>query len=69
MTVWPEEANSWTNAVVLMAADAIYELTPGRRIFSHDYWMKTGIAAGPANKLPCRREKIRLSADYYTGLL
>ncbi len=43
MTVWPEEANSWTNAVVLMAADSVYELTPGRRIFSHDYWMKTGI--------------------------
>ncbi len=38
MVLWPEEKITWTNAVVLMAADALYQLTPGSRIFSHEYW-------------------------------
>jgi hypothetical protein len=38
MVVWPEEKHTWTNAVVLMAADALYGLTPANRIFSHAYW-------------------------------
>lgn len=38
MVIWPEEKISWTNAVVLMAADALYGLTPAARIFSHDAW-------------------------------
>ncbi|WP_462269186.1 phenyltransferase domain-containing protein [Desulfobacter sp.] len=38
MVVWPEEKISWTNAVVLMAADALYRLTPGARLFDHDAW-------------------------------
>ncbi|MBI9087802.1 MAG: phenyltransferase domain-containing protein [Desulfobacterium sp.] len=38
MTVWPEEKISWTNAVALMAADALYSITPGSRLFSHDAW-------------------------------
>ncbi|MDL2270016.1 phenyltransferase domain-containing protein, partial [Desulfosarcina sp. OttesenSCG-928-G17] len=32
---WPEEKITWTNAVVLMAADALFELTPGTRLFNH----------------------------------
>jgi len=36
--VWPEEKITWTNAVVLMAADAIYDLTPAGQIFSHRFW-------------------------------
>jgi hypothetical protein len=36
--VWPEEKITWTNAVILMAADAIYELTPACRLFSHGFW-------------------------------
>ena len=39
MTIWPEDKSTWTNAVVLIAADAIYGLTPASRIFSHRYWM------------------------------
>jgi len=35
MTVWPEDKLTWTNAVVLMAADALYHLTPASRLFSH----------------------------------
>ncbi len=38
MVVWPEEKMSWTNAVVLMAADALYNLTPAAHLFSHDFW-------------------------------
>jgi hypothetical protein len=38
MVVWPEDKLSWTNGVVLMAADALYDLTPASRLFSHSYW-------------------------------
>lgn len=38
MVIWPEEKISWTNAVVLMAADALYGLTPAAQLFSHDSW-------------------------------
>ena len=38
MVIWPEEKITWTNAVVLMAADALYDLTPASRLFCHDHW-------------------------------
>ena len=38
MVVWPEEKFSWTNAVALMAADALYHLTPAARLFDHSAW-------------------------------
>ena len=38
MVIWPEEKISWTNAVVLMAADALYGLTPAGCLFNHDAW-------------------------------
>ncbi|MEJ2657724.1 MAG: phenyltransferase domain-containing protein [Desulfobacterales bacterium] len=38
MTVWPKYKSTWTNAAVLMAADAIYELTAACRLFSHRFW-------------------------------
>jgi hypothetical protein len=38
MVLWPEEKISWTNAVVLMAADALFDLTPAGRLFSHQFW-------------------------------
>ncbi len=43
MTVWPEDKLSWTNAAVLMAADALYELTPACRLFSHRGWKDIGL--------------------------
>ena len=36
--IWPEEKITWTNAVVLMAADALYDLTPASRLFNHGFW-------------------------------
>jgi hypothetical protein len=44
-TIWPEEKISWTNAVVLMAADAIYRLTPAAGLFDHDFWQSAGKSA------------------------
>lgn len=38
MVIWPEEKISWTNAVVLMAADSLYKLTPAANLFSHQAW-------------------------------
>lgn len=41
MVIWPEEKITWTNAVVLMAADALYQLTPAGKMFNHSYWRGT----------------------------
>jgi hypothetical protein len=41
MVIWPAERIAWTNAVVLMAADALYHLTPASGLFNHDRWKKT----------------------------
>jgi hypothetical protein len=38
LVIWPEEKITWTNAVGLMAADALYNLTAGGRLFSHEFW-------------------------------
>ncbi len=38
MIIWPEDKITWTNAVALMAADAIYSLTPAGQLFSHEFW-------------------------------
>jgi len=43
MVLWPEEKIAWTNAVVLMAADALYRLTPAGEMFSHRHWQAHGI--------------------------
>jgi hypothetical protein len=43
MVIWPEEKITWTNAVVLMAADALYNLTPASRLFHHNFWDEAGI--------------------------
>ncbi|MGD8703162.1 MAG: phenyltransferase domain-containing protein [Desulfosarcina sp.] len=42
MTRWPEQKITWTNAVVLMAADALFNLTPGGKLFSHGWWAESG---------------------------
>ena len=42
IVIWPEEKITWTNAVALMAADAIYDLTPAGRLFNHKFWQEFG---------------------------
>ncbi len=38
MTLWPEEKITWTNAVLIMAADALFKLTPASDLFCHAWW-------------------------------
>ena len=38
MSIWPTERITWTNAAVLLAADALYGITPGARLFHHHHW-------------------------------
>ena len=40
MVIWPGEKIAWTNAVVMMAADALFDLTPASRMFSHRFGPK-----------------------------
>lgn len=44
--LWPEEKYTWTNAAVLLAADALYGLTPAGNMFTHEFWR-----ADPLNSL------------------
>jgi hypothetical protein len=37
---WPADKITWSNAVVLMAADAIYQLTSASHLFNHRFWNK-----------------------------
>ena len=36
--IWPEEKTSWTTAAVLLAYDALNNLTPASCLFSYDFW-------------------------------
>ncbi len=38
LVIWPEDKLTWTNAVTLIAVDAIYNLTPASGLFSHQFW-------------------------------
>jgi hypothetical protein len=40
MTIWPKDKSTWTNAAVLIAADAIYKHTAACRLFNHRFWMQ-----------------------------
>jgi len=44
MVIWPEDKITWTNAVVLMALDALYHLTPASQLFHHASWDGVGPA-------------------------
>jgi hypothetical protein len=36
--IWPEEKTGWTAAAVLLAWDALNEITPAANLFKHDFW-------------------------------
>ena len=44
MVIWPEDKITWTNAVALIAADAIYNLTPASVLFSHRFWETSALS-------------------------
>jgi len=45
LEIWPTEKVTWTNAVMLLAADSLYDLTPGGQLFRHRFW-----AGGPSRE-------------------
>ncbi|MBN2284750.1 MAG: phenyltransferase domain-containing protein [Deltaproteobacteria bacterium] len=38
--IWPEEKITWTNAAVIMAVDAVYNITPASQLFKHTFWSR-----------------------------
>jgi hypothetical protein len=36
--VWPEDKTTWTTAAILLAYDALNDLTPAAGLFRHDFW-------------------------------
>jgi hypothetical protein len=44
LITWPEDKITWTNAVALVAADAIYNLTPANVLFSHHFWATSAVS-------------------------
>ena len=53
--IWPEEHTSWTAAAVLLAYDALHEITPGAVLFNHRYWQEKGIPPVGNHRRPvCR---------------
>lgn len=42
--IWPEDKITWTNAVTLMAADAINNVTSASVLFSHHFWATSGLS-------------------------
>lgn len=40
MVIWPGERFTWTNAAVMMAADALYHITPAFQLFNHSFWQE-----------------------------
>jgi len=41
--IWPEERTSWTAAAVLLAYDALNNLTPAGCLFNHGFWENEAI--------------------------
>ena len=42
--VWPGEKLTWTNAAVLLAADALDRRTPAHHLFNHRFWAGSELA-------------------------
>jgi hypothetical protein len=36
--IWPEEKTGWTAAAVVLAWDALNEITPAGKLFNHKFW-------------------------------
>ncbi|MDD5711318.1 MAG: hypothetical protein PHY31_01020 [Smithellaceae bacterium] len=53
--IWPEEKTAWTAAAVLLAYDALNDVTPGGRLFSHEFWNPAKRVAGSGRDYFLRR--------------
>lgn len=52
MTIWTEEKLTWTAGAVLLAVDALNDITPASQLFSHSFWNR------PELLLPIHTEDI-----------
>lgn len=39
--IWPEEKTTWTAAAVMLAYDALMDLTPAAGLFRHEFWARS----------------------------
>ena len=44
LVLWPEDKITWTNAAALIAADAIYGITPASVLFNHHFWATSALS-------------------------
>jgi hypothetical protein len=63
--IWPEEKTAWTTAAILLAYDALYELTPASCLFRHEYWDACeSVLSTPAKQIyPGRKANDRLRSS------
>lgn len=40
--IWPDERTSWTAAAVILAYDALHDISPGGCLFRHSFWEALG---------------------------
>lgn len=62
--IWPEEKTAWTTAAILLAYDALNDLTPASGLFHHDSWMVGDyllVAASPISSDRVVKDALRLS--------
>jgi hypothetical protein len=52
--IWPEERTSWTTAAVLLAHDALHDVTPASRLFCHRWWRDHDPAGRRGTRGPAR---------------
>ncbi len=55
--IWPEERTSWTSAAVILAWDALTDMSPASRLFSHRFWSQSCRSGaepdvGPEEQIP-----------------
>jgi hypothetical protein len=55
--IWPEEKTSWTAAAVLLAYDALNEMTPASRMFNHSFWKSLGEGKALITNIPSPAHK------------
>ena len=74
--IWPEERTSWTTAAILLAYDAVTDMTPASRLFSHSFWgidteeplrVKEGIYAPGSVPREYERQSVALPLDNARG--
>ena len=68
--IWPEEKTTWTAAAVMLAYDALTDMTPAAGIFRHSLWTTRDYLPGDLSQnlqtpyTPPRSEVFRVDASY-----